>query len=542
MKMRILTGLAICAALAAAHPAFTQDKPGNQTNIKPIRIELSNEPALVLGAMKITLGQAIEWAVKQNFDMLSTSYDVAMVDTQYNQFLKKFAPVLSGEVAGSYAKNTLSQSLFMGSSLKQNKASASLYKYFSSGTTLVAGLNYQYDDVFRGWKTDYFFSKMGATSAEDVLGPAKAYKPSIFVSVQQELLKNTFGYNDRLLEQIFKNGAKMQKEAIIFQLSIVIVQVIGEYWNTVIGKVSLENADLQVKETRKVRDITARNAGYGLADDYTLNYYNSLLAGAEAKVAMTRQKYIESLRSFLTTINVDEKTEVTGTAVFSNRYPAVNVDEALKTAYNNRADYRIARSELETAKLAVKVASNNMLPSLTASFVAKSNSESGKFGGNSVALGQVFGLQYPSYEGKIKLTYPIGDNDAYVQERNARFRLKQTEIQFDKYTRKVKDDVMNSTDNIETAYKVYQKAMEARRQSEFFYQGMLANLRRGKIASSVAKNGLDALVQSREMELQALVGYNISLLQFDVARNVLFEKYNIDIEKYIPKDKKGLKN
>jgi hypothetical protein len=84
---------------------------------------------------------------------------------------------------------------------------------------------------------------------------------------------------------------------------------------------------------------------------------------------------------------------------------------------------------------------------------------------------------------------------------------------------------------------VYLKAIEARRQSELFYQGMLTNLRRGKITSAVAKNGLDALVQSREQELQALVGYNISLLQFDVARNVLFEKYKIDVDKYIPKDK-----
>ena len=78
--------------------------------------------------------------------------------------------------------------------------------------------------------------------------------------------------------------------------------------------------------------------------------------------------------------------------------------------------------------------------------------------------------------------------------------------------------------------------MEARKQSELFYQGMLRDLRLGRLSSAIAKNGLDALVQSREMELQALVGYNISLLKFDVARNILFEKYNIDVDKYIPKD------
>jgi hypothetical protein len=47
-----------------------------------------------------------------------------------------------------------------------------------------------------------------------------------------------------------------------------------------------------------------------------------------------------------------------------------------------------------------------------------------------------------------------------------------------------------------------------------------------------------ALVQSREGELRALVGYNVSLMVYDISRNVLFEKYNIDVEKYIPKDTK----
>ena len=128
----------------------------------------------------------------------------------------------------------------------------------------------------------------------------------------------------------------------------------------------LENAELQVRETKKVRDITARNAGYGLADDYTLNMYNSMLAGAEAKMTMARKNYRESLRSFLTTINMDENMDVTGTAVFSNKYPAINVEEALKTAYQKRADYQNALLAVENAKLGLKVASNSTLPSLIA--------------------------------------------------------------------------------------------------------------------------------------------------------------------------------
>jgi hypothetical protein len=550
MKNMIKLSILLCASLCLVHTVDAQElknkvnddanknaivNTNTDANIRAnrearhIKVELADEPALVLGAMKITLSQAIEWAVKQNYDMLAVSYEVAMLDTQYNQFLKRFATQLSVEGGGAYARNVPSQKTFVGENITQSKISAMVAKNFLSGTTLAGGVSYEYDDINRkGGLSGYLFSSM--------MGPANPHKPGIFISVQQELLKNAFGINDRMVKEIINNESKKQKDKIVFQLSLIIVQVIGEYWSTVMGKVSLENAELQVKETKKVRDITSRNAGYGLADDYTLNMYNSMLAGAEAKMAMARQKYRESLRGFLTTINVDENTDVTGTAIFSNRYPAINVEEALKTAYQKRADYQNALTDMETAKSGLKIASNNALPSLTAVINGKLDSENGSFGGT---LGNDLGqIKYPAIEGKLKLTYPIGDNELYIQERNARFRIRQAEIQLEKYKRTVKDDIMNSTDNIESSYRLYQKAMEARKQSELFYQGMLRDLRLGRLNSAIVKNGLDALVQSREMELQALVGYNISLLQFDVARNILFEKYNIEVDKYIPKDPK----
>ena len=492
---------------------------------KPIKIEKADEPALVLGSLKITLGQAIEWAVKQNFDLLSVSYDVAMVDTMYNQFQKKFAPVLSLEGGGSYMHTIPSQKGTVGHDVTQVKMGANIYKNFSSGTTIIAGLSHEYDDFDRS-RTSSLFSTL--------YGPANPHRPNVFVSIQQELLKNAFGYNDRKTEQILKNVTKMQKEGMILKLSIVIVQVIGEYWTVVMDKVSLENADLQVRETRKVRDITARNAAYGLADDFTLNFYNALLAGAEAKVTMARQKYHQSLRGFLTTINVDENTDVTGTAVFSDKYPVINIEEALKTAYVRRADYQNALLSLENAKMGVQIATNGQLPSLVAEINGMLQGENDKI---VTSYGNIGSFKYPAIEGKLKLMYPIADKDAATKARNARFQLRQAEIQLQKYRRNVKDDIMNATENIESMYRLHQKATEGRRQSELFYYGMLKNLKMGKLSASIVKNGLDALVQSREMELQALVGYNIALLMFDVARNELFTRYRIDVDKYIPKDR-----
>jgi hypothetical protein len=51
----------------------------------------------------------------------------------------------------------------------------------------------------------------------------------------------------------------------------------------------------------------------------------------------------------------------------------------------------------------------------------------------------------------------------------------------------------------------------------------------------VVKNGLDAMIETRQRELEALVQYNVALLQLDLAKNELFDRYKIDVNKYIPK-------
>ncbi|MBN1497211.1 MAG: TolC family protein [Spirochaetes bacterium] len=533
MRTIAATAMLACMALfllpetgAQAQGKAAADSGTAAQENRRIKIEYADEPAIVLGAMRITLGQAIEFAVKQNHDLLAAAYDVAMVDTAYNQFQKKFAPVLSANAGASYAQLPSSQSTFYGKKATQVGAGVGIYKNFSSGTTVAAG-----------YKHEYLSKKMsdsfGSQLFSGMSGPAHPHKPEIYLMVQQELLKNSFGINDRKIDKILKNAMTMQKEAMIMLLSMVVVNVVSDYWTTVVAKVSLENAGLQVRETKKVRDITARNARYGLADDFQLNLYNAMLAGAEAKLLMARTQYRQSLRNFLSTINMDESLDVTGTAVFSNRYQPVDVEEALKTAYEKRADYRAAVMQLENAKLSLEMAKNNSLPSLNAVVQGKVSGENNSFGGS---YGDIMQFKYPAIQGNLQMSYPIGDKEVYAAERNARFKVKQSEIELDKIKRGVRDNILESTDYIEATFQCYQKAVEARKQSELAYQGMLRDLRLGRLNSAIVKNTLDALIATRDAELSSVVGYNQSVLFFDVARNILFEKYNIDVDKYIPKD------
>lgn len=516
----------ITVAMAAPHAAWAQDArkapvPAADAPIEKIGIELADEAAFYVGPMKVTLGKAIELVLEQNRDTLTGAYDVAMTDSAYRKFQNKYSPTLNLEGAGSYQKYPEAMGIMAPEDETKVTGSASLSKSFSSGTSVAAGVNHLYDK-----------STLKKIPGLGYLGDPEYNRPVLFASIKQELLKNSFGYSERRQQEMLKNAAKMQKDAIIYQLSGLVVGIVVDYWGMVISNSALFNAELQLRETRRVRNIIADNVRLGLADAFDLNYYNTLVAGSEANAANARQTFRDSLRELLTTLNLDENVSLTGAAILTEKLPTINIGESLKAAYEKRADYKNARLALENSTMELEMYRNHALPSLTAELNVSTLGQRREIPD---AYSETSSGEYPAMEAKLRMTYPLDNMEQQTGERDARFRVEQAKLQVDKYKRVVRDDVVSKFEHIETYHAMYKKAQEARNQSELYYQRLLANLRRGRFTAAVVKNGLDAMVMSRQRELEALVAYNISLLQFDIAKNELFDRYKIDVNKYIPK-------
>jgi outer membrane protein TolC len=500
----------------AGQTGFAQTKD----SINPIEVELADEAAIVIGGQKVTLAQAIKIAIDQNRDILMGKYDVAMTDSDAERYKTKYSPYLNAEAGlGSYKYPEMSHST-TGESKKSVDVSASIAKMFSSGTTVSAGVQKTYDRT--KWGAPY-----------NTIMPEKTYNPVIFATVQQELLKNGFGYTDRKEQQLLENAALMQRDAIIYNLSLVVVGVIVDYWDVIVNKNQMDNARLMLRETRKVRNIISGNVRLGLAERFELNLWNSLVASSEAMVANSEQDYRDSLRNFLRLVNLDENITMQEKAILSAVVPEINEEEALKTAYEKRVDYKNALRAMENSRLELDIAENNALPSLTGEITVSSmdyNTEMGESYSNAASG------ENPSIEGRIKMTWPLDNRDQKISRRNARWSLEQSKHEVDKYRRLVKDDIASKIEKIKTNYNLYQKAKEARVEAETYYRSMLVSLRRGRFTAAAARDALDSLISSREQELSMLVHYNASLLDFEVAKNELFETYDIDVESYIPKN------
>ncbi len=520
--------------LSATVSVSAQERKNNIPKNTSALVEIAEEPAVIIGGMRITIGQAIKQAIKQNHDILSGSYDVAMTDTYLMEFYRKYAINMTAESGAKYQKNPEAISVMNGTESRTLDAGVGLSKLFSSGTGLSAGFKDEYGENQVETQFLPVFDNTGAITNYMVpirFAEEKYNMPVFYAGVRQELLKNGFGYNDRRQEKILKNTGDIQRYAILEALSMLVVGVIVDYWNVAITRTDLVNSELQVAQTKNLRDITLRNVKLGLADEFNLNYYNLLVSGAEASLLNSRQKNRNAVRKFLSSVNMDENVDIAGTIILTDTKPDLNENSALKSAFSKRADYKNALLALENAKMDLEINRNNSMPSITAELtvsalaydedVARSYSDTAS-------------LSYPSLDARIRVTYPLGDTQQEVKERNAEYKLKQARINLDKTRRSVRDDIFNKIEKINTMHSIYLNSREARVQAERFYNKMLSNLRKGRLDSATVKNGLDALINSRQQELTALVYFNISLLELDVAKNELWERYNINVNDYIP--------
>ncbi len=521
MKVKLLPLITIAALAVIISSASAQDNEDIKST-RPIEIELADEAAVIIGGYRITLSEAIRKAIESNHDILSGKYDVAMTDTDFQKFQAKYSAYFNAE--GGVTSNEYPESLYnkYGKSSKTTYATASLAKSFSSGTTVAAGITHTYS------------SSEVLSSATGQLVQSNAHNPVVFASVEQELLKNAFGYNDRKMDAILKNSSQMQKDAIIYSLSLVVVGVIVDYWNVIVYKTDMDNAQLMLQETKRVRRIVADNVRLGLAEQFELNFWNSRVASSEASLANAEQQYRDGLRKFLQVVDLKEEITMQEKAILSNKLPVINTEEAVKIAYAKRADYQNALKSLENSKMLLQMYENEALPSLKGS-VSVSSMDYNESLGESYT--NTSSGKYPAFEASIKMTYPLDDSQQQVNERNSRWQVEQAKTQVNKYQRVVKDDVISKIERINTSYLLYQKGKEARVQAEIYYNKMLLNLRRGRFTAATVREALDALVNSREQELRLLVAYNASLLEFEVSKNQLFETYGIDVDKYIPKEK-----
>ncbi len=483
-----------------------------------------------LAAPQISLDNAIDMVVRNNLSVKMAQYEALKADSDYQKYQQKFTPVFGAEI-GESRKELPETDLTEILGTRQYDSYGAIYggMMLQTGTTIKAGYKTSYHEAN---EQDAILPLPAMLGGPVALYTAEEpyHQPVLFLQVQQELLKNTFGYTDRRQNDMLKNASQMRYNYITYQLSGLVVLGIIDYWNVAVKRSVLDNAQLELTTNKELLDIMRNNVQFGLVDNFYLNQFNGLVAASEAKVAAGEQYYKESKRTLLRTLNSSANIDTLEIAALREDLPQIDINKSIDIALSKRADYLNTKLAIETMKMQLDVNKNSELPSLIASATW---SELGRNNDFAKAYADACLNKYSGWEGKLTFSMPLENKIEDTNERDTTMKIRQAELELTRLEKEIRDEVTNKVERVQTLYTVLQKVRTARQESETYYQRLLGRIRQGSINSAIIKNAVDAMVQTRQQELETLVQYNAALLQLELATNEFFANHDVPIDTYI---------
>ncbi len=475
----------------------------------------------------LKLEEVVKLALYKSNKVKLQKLELQKADTELLKEESKYAPILDFKYQG-YEKidKLLPQSIFQGTKINQDTYSIGVQKLFESGT------------FFRIEGSDTRFDSNAGENALSATNPIlqqlrqpPLHTGAVKIIFQQDLLKNAFGYSQKRLKEIARKKTLIQKEQLEYQLSGLIVLTLIDYWNLAIAEQEVKAARSLLRNVNNIRNITFQKLNLGLAEPFEINQWNALISQAEISLNIAELNKETKRRELLRTLNLKEDINITGSTELIKTLPDdIEPKKDLEYALENRQDYKAIQHSYEIAKMAKDLANNNLLPTMRIGG-QYSTRDFGRYPYS--AWDQVSSLKYPEKAIQFSIEYPLWDEGAKVDARNAEIALKQLEIQKKETERQIKDEIEIGYKQVLTAFDSLKKAENAYNQTYNFYLGLLTGYQRGRFNVTAIKNALDALVQAEKGYNQALINYNIILVRYDLLRNKIFEKYKINVNEIL---------
>jgi len=463
------------------------------------------------GIIKLNIKKTIEYLLRNSYDVKKVLLEYRGMSSGLLMFQSKFDTYLFGSLG--YSKmNTYNY--FSGSSQENDikNFAGGFSKSFSTGTTLKTSIL----GMHQGSEKFYL------PSSPIALGGGY-YQTNINFELAQELLKNCFGINDRMTEQKLANITNMGKKGIRMKLAGLIVDALIGYWNIAIAKESIITSEKSLQSTVKIRNIISRNMRLGLSEKEDILDWNGKVLANKNGLELAKKFLFDARLNVLRKLNLDSNLEIEIGKSFQTDPPGVKYEQALKDAFIRRVDWNNQKIAIKNSELEYKIASNMLLPSLK----LKAGAGNNVFDKSHLETMKKLKSEYSV---GMEVTYPLGNRGAEARMRDARLNLKKEEVNIKSLEKKIKDELVSLVNECEVNYRVYVQTKKSREYAQNYYRQVLKKFSRGRYNSLKLKFALDGYIMSRNSELKSLVGYNISLLRRDFARNVIFEKYDIDID------------
>jgi len=488
------------------------------------------------GKLRLTLEDAIRLAVLNNTDVRLARTPVEMARYLVLASYQPFEPILTSSGMAQRSSSQASSSLQGASTLKQlfQQASAGYAETFETGTNFQA--------TFSGSKSDtnssfYFINPYIATTLN--------------LAFTQPLLRNRGIFPNTAPIRIAQRNLHASEAAFEAQISSSVQQAIGQYWNVVFARQSLQVAQGSVKEAQATYEHDKRSLDLGALSP--LDIYRSESQVAQRRVSEIQAEYAlkEAEDSFRMAVGADLDPYVRALDIDLVQDPApqeplfsIDSGTALLEARQHRAEFREIEEQLSGDDISYRLARNGILPDLELAGSYNSQGLGGNQydttvspplltqpGGLGSALSQLFGFNYPTYTLSLNLNFPVHNRAAQAALGEAAAAKRNLLYQQRRQQQSVELEVATSVHNLEQAKLSISAARIAR---DLAQKTVESEQRKYELGAGQIFLVLEAQTELAQAEValdQAEIGYQVALAAVDHATGTLLDRHGIQVEK-----------
>ena len=487
--------------------------------------------------LRLSLKDTVKQVIETNATVQNAKFEILKADTPIYKNESKFTWKIIGEALKSETKLPYNQNNFLsGTKLQTDKLSAGVEKQFSTGTYFMAEVS-----TIR-FDSNALENPYTTPSAFAFLGVKPLYTGAVSVKLSQELLKYSFGRTEKIKEQMLRTQATMQQDSLIFQLTQLVTQTLVEYWSLSVADSSVLTFERLLANAKNIRNLTARKQAIGTAERFEQSQWNSVVASVESQVERAKLERDDAKRRLQRILGISHNTEINGVTDLVETLPELNLEKDIEYALENRVDLKNLRKQKELSKQGLIVAEDEDMPSLKVSGTASSRAQSLISPQDNYYLGNYNGIRswkYPEYRADITLSYPLWDQGVKTSIRDAQVNVKEiTDMEF-ALKREIEDELKTRYEAVKSSHTVLITAKQTEEETKKFYEGLVTKFVQGRYSALAVKNALDAYTQAQLVGFQAKINFNINLLRYDLAKNYIFEKYDIDVYKILDELKKA---
>ena len=484
------------------------------------------EPRTGPQKMRLGLEECIQIALRQNPDILISSYDPLAAESDIQSARGIFDPVFSVSGNHTYADVSASQ---------QNVAFggiSSIENYQTNLRSTVVGRI--------GYGTEYSFNFDANKEATTFGNFIDEYDSSIGFTLTQPLLRG-FG---KKFNMVRIRTAEKTRDISEAQLRLTVLSTVSEvikaYWDLVGAIETLRVREESLANAERLYDINVTRRDIGTAADIEVLQAKAGVAARQGDVvtARTRMSDAEDFLKQILDLKEDgifsnarilplDRPNLSDTYLIDPNNFEASLQASIARSLRNRPEMLIASLDIEMATLEVFRARREMLPQFD---ITASYSQAGRDRSRSTTIEKMLEADDNVYSYGFIASVPIGNRAARGAHERAQIQRRQSELRERQTEQQMTMNVRMAARNV-LANKVLVESNERARQLQ--EANVLAEERRLRLGTTTSYQVLQVmedLTLAQTQEVQAQIAFENSLVDLQLSEGTLLQNLGIEFE------------